>query len=199
LFDSGASIHVTPNKHLLLNSKPCSIQIRVTNGCCVSASLVGDVLLKFNCHSLLLLHVILYSPTFNKNIISAPQLLKNYVKIKYLGKVLNIMFKSTANLYVLDAVRQGAYALENKYLNATKNNSRVMHKNLNNTCFLSNNCHSTLSSIHVKKLPVHYEHKVYTTNYNEEECKKNSTKKGHGNNKHQEPVYKSSISQAREL
>jgi polysaccharide pyruvyl transferase WcaK-like protein len=54
-------------------------------------------------------------------------------------------------------------------------------------------------SIHVKTLPVQYEHKVYTTNYNEEEYKKYSTKKGHGNNKHQEPVYKSSISQAREL
>jgi hypothetical protein len=45
LFDSGASIHVTPNKHLLLNSKPCRIQIRVANGRYVSASLVGDVLL----------------------------------------------------------------------------------------------------------------------------------------------------------
>jgi hypothetical protein len=27
LFDSGA-VHVTPDKHLLLNTKPCSIQIR---------------------------------------------------------------------------------------------------------------------------------------------------------------------------
>jgi hypothetical protein len=113
----------------------------------------------------------------------------NYVKIKYQGKVHNIMFKSTANLYVLDAERRGAYALENLYLHTMKNTSRVMHKNLYNTCYLSNNCLSTLSSIHVKKLPAQYEHKVYTTNYNEEkEYKKNSTKKGHGNNKHQEPV-----------
>jgi hypothetical protein len=36
-------------------------------------------------------------------------------------------------------------------------------------------------------------------NYNKEKYKKNSKKKGHGNNKYQEPVYKSSISQAREL
>jgi hypothetical protein len=64
---------------------------------------------------------------------------------------------------------------------------------------VSKNCPSTLSSIHLKKLPVQYELKAYTTNYNEEEYKKNSTKKGHGNNKHQELVYKSSISQAREL
>jgi hypothetical protein len=122
---------------------------------------------------------------------------KNNVKLKYQGKVLNVMFKSTANLYVLDAERQGAYALENLCLLTTENNSRVMHKNLYNPCFLSNNCPSTLSSIHVKKLPVQYE--VNTTNYNKEEYKKNSTKKGHGNNKHQEPVYKSSLSQAREL
>jgi hypothetical protein len=65
--------------------------------------------------------------------------------------------------------------------------------------FLSNNCPSTLSSIHVKQRPVQYEHKIYTTNYNEEEYTKNSMKKGHGNNKHQEPVYKISISQTREL
>jgi hypothetical protein len=191
LFDSGASVHVTPNKHLLLNSKPCSIQIRVTNGCYVSASLVGNVLLKCKCDSLLLLCGILYYATFNKNIISVPQLLrskeykitmsKNYVEIKYQGKELNIMFKSTANLYALDAERQWAYALENPYLLTTENNSRVMHKNLYNTCFLSKNSPSALSTLHVKKLPVHYEHKVYTTNYNREEYKKNSTKKGHGN------------------
>jgi hypothetical protein len=77
---------------------------------------------------------------------------KNYVKIKYQGKVLNILFKSTANLYVLDAECQGAYALENLYLHTMNNNSRVMHKNLYNKFFLSNNCPSTLSSIHVKKL-----------------------------------------------
>jgi hypothetical protein len=117
LFDSGASVHVMPNKHLLLNSKPCSILIRVANGHYVSTSLVGDVLLKCKCSSLLLLRGILHSPTFKKNTVSAPQLLrskehkitmsKNYVEIKYQGKVLSIMFKSTANLYVLDAERQG--------------------------------------------------------------------------------------------
>jgi hypothetical protein len=98
------------------------------------------------------------------------------------------MFKSTANLYVLNAECKGAYALENPYLNTNKNNSRVMHKNLYNTCYLSNNCPSTLSSIYVKQLPVQYEHKVYTVNYNKEEHKKNSTKKGHANNKYQELV-----------
>jgi hypothetical protein len=114
LFDSGASIHVMPNKHLLLNSKPCSILIRVANRRYISASLVVDVLLKCKCGSLLLLCGVLYSPMFNKNIISAPQLLqskeykitmlKSYVAINYQGKVLNMKFKSTANLYVLDAV-----------------------------------------------------------------------------------------------
>jgi hypothetical protein len=36
-------------------------------------------------------------------------------------------------------------------------------------------------------------------NYNKEEYKKNSMKKGHSNNKYQESVHKSCISQAREL
>jgi hypothetical protein len=89
-------LRLTPNKHLLLNSKPCSIQIRVANGCYISASIVGEVLLKCKFSSFLLLHGILYSPTFNKNIISAPQFLrskeykitmsKNYVEIKHQGK-----------------------------------------------------------------------------------------------------------------
>jgi hypothetical protein len=92
-----ASVHVALNKHLLWNSKPSSIQIRVANGHYISASLVGDILLMCKCGSLLLLRGILYSPTFNKNIISAPQIpqskeykttvLKNSVKIKYQGNV----------------------------------------------------------------------------------------------------------------
>jgi hypothetical protein len=53
-----------------------------------------------------------------------------YFRYKYRGKVPNIMFKSSANLYVLDAECQGAYALKNLYPNLMKNNSRFMDKNL---------------------------------------------------------------------
>jgi hypothetical protein len=80
-----------------------------------------------------------------------------------------------------------------------ENNSRVMHKNLCSTCYLSISCPSTLSSINAKQHPVQYEHNVYTTNYNKEEYRKNSMKKGYSNDKYHELVYKRSISQAREL
>jgi hypothetical protein len=51
LFDSGATKHVTPNKHLLLNTSPCNRVIKLANGGQVVAKLVGDVLLKSTCGS----------------------------------------------------------------------------------------------------------------------------------------------------
>jgi hypothetical protein len=66
LFDSGASVLVTPNKNLLLNARPVNRNIRVG----VVATMTGDVLLKSTCGS-----VLLYSSTFDKNIISASQLM----------------------------------------------------------------------------------------------------------------------------
>jgi hypothetical protein len=49
LFDSEETVHVTPNKHLLLNTSPCNRLIKVGNGGHVVASLIGDVLLKSTC------------------------------------------------------------------------------------------------------------------------------------------------------
>jgi hypothetical protein len=42
LFDTGATVHVTPNKHLLFNTSICCREIKVA----VQAQLVGDLLLK---------------------------------------------------------------------------------------------------------------------------------------------------------
>jgi hypothetical protein len=49
----------------------------VVNGKYVHAHLVGDVLLRSECGNFLVLQGVLYSPSINKNIISAPQLIKN--------------------------------------------------------------------------------------------------------------------------
>jgi hypothetical protein len=57
LFDSGATVHVTPNKHLLLNTLPCNRLIKVANVGHMVASLIGDVLLKSTCGSYLMLKV----------------------------------------------------------------------------------------------------------------------------------------------
>jgi hypothetical protein len=77
----------------------------------VVVSLIGDVLLKSTCGSYLMLKGILYSPKFNKNIISAPQLLKshdyiitmkkNYVMVQYKSTVLKMLYRESANLYFL--------------------------------------------------------------------------------------------------
>jgi hypothetical protein len=115
LFDSGATVHVTSNKHLLFNTSPCKRLIKVANGGHMVASLIGDVLLKSRCGSYLMLKRILYSPKFNKNIICAPQMSKNhdyiitmkknYEMVHYKGTVLKVLYRASANLYFFKGVR----------------------------------------------------------------------------------------------
>jgi predicted permease len=79
------------------------------------ASLIGDVLLKSTCGSHLMLKGILYSPKFNENIVSAPQLFKShdyiitmkksYVMVQYKSTVLKMIYRASANLYFFKGVR----------------------------------------------------------------------------------------------
>jgi hypothetical protein len=75
LFDTGATVHITPNKPLLSNTSICCREIKVANSRHVWACQVGDVLLGSECGNYLYLQGVLYSPAFNQNIISAPQLM----------------------------------------------------------------------------------------------------------------------------
>jgi hypothetical protein len=110
LFDTGATVHVTPNKHLLYNTSICCREIEVANGIHVWARLVGDLLLKGECGNYLYLQGVLFSPAFNKNIISASQLMQsqdytiimknNYVQMRYKGTGLKMNLKTTENLYI---------------------------------------------------------------------------------------------------
>jgi hypothetical protein len=95
LFDTGATVHVTPYKYLLFKTSICYREIKVANGRHVHANLVGDLLLRSERGNYLYLQGVLYSPLFNKNIISAPQLLRskdytiimkdNYVEMQNYG------------------------------------------------------------------------------------------------------------------
>jgi hypothetical protein len=110
LFDTGATVHVTPNKHLLFDTSICCREIKVANGRHVWARLVGDLLLKSECGNYLYLQGVLFSPMFNKNIISAPQLMQSqdyaiimkndYVQMRYNGTGLKMNLKTTENLYI---------------------------------------------------------------------------------------------------
>jgi hypothetical protein len=129
---------VTPNKHLLLNTYPCNRLIKVTNGGHVVASLIGDVPLKSTCGSYLMLKGIQYSPKFNKNIISAPQLLKShdyiitmkksYVMVQYKSTVLKMLYRASANLYFFKGVRLLESVLQYLYLNKENKKVRVLSK-----------------------------------------------------------------------
>jgi hypothetical protein len=114
---------------MLLNTSPCNRVNKVANGGQVVARLEGDVLLKSTCGSYLMLKGILY-PKFNKNIISAPQLLKshdymitmrkNYVMVQYKGTVLKMLYQASANLYFFNGVRLLAIVLKYLYLHKEK-------------------------------------------------------------------------------
>jgi hypothetical protein len=55
LFDTGASIHITPCKHLLFNTSNCYREIKVANGKYVWSYLAGDILLRSECRNYLVL------------------------------------------------------------------------------------------------------------------------------------------------
>jgi hypothetical protein len=110
LFDTGATVHITPFKHLLFNTSNCYKEIKVVNGEYVRSYLAGDILLRSECENFLVLQGVLYSPAFNKNIISAPQLMKNqdyiiimkdnYLELPYKGTSLKMHMKTLENLYI---------------------------------------------------------------------------------------------------
>jgi hypothetical protein len=134
---SGASVHVTPNKNLLLNARPVNRNIRVVDGLWVVVTMTGGALLKSTCRSLLYLTDILYSSTFDKNIISASQLMangnhtitmkRNYVEVRYMGTYLKIHWKPSANLYYLRGNHLTEFLLE--YLSLSNTKSRVHNSN----------------------------------------------------------------------
>jgi autotransporter translocation and assembly factor TamB len=139
LFDTWATVHVTPNKHLPFNTSICCREIKVANGRHVRARLAGDLLLKSECGNYLYLQGVLFSPTFNKNIISAPQLMRSqdytiimkndYVQMRYRGTGIKMNLKTMENLYIFIGWRHPEHAL--KYLaSRTMNNSRVLYKTI---------------------------------------------------------------------
>jgi hypothetical protein len=68
LFDTGATVHITPCKHLLFNTSNCYREIKVANGKYVRSYLVGDILLRSECGNFLVLRGVLYSPASTKTL-----------------------------------------------------------------------------------------------------------------------------------
>jgi hypothetical protein len=88
----------------------------------------------------------------NKNIISAPQLMKNqdyiiimkdnYVELRYKGTSLKMHMKTLENLYRFIGKRQPEYAIKYLQLSTTEHNSRVSHNTLQKNTFYIPNKHS---------------------------------------------------------
>ena len=74
LFDTGATVHVTPNEFLLFNVQECAVKISVAQGTVVVARKQGDIKIKGSGGTTLILTDVLYVPTFTTNIISGSRL-----------------------------------------------------------------------------------------------------------------------------
>jgi hypothetical protein len=89
------------------------------------------------------------SPAFNKNIISAPQFMKNqnYIIIMkdelwYKGTSFKMHMKTLENLYILIGKWQPEYAIKYLQLSTTEHNSRVSHNTLHKNTFYTPNIHN---------------------------------------------------------
>jgi hypothetical protein len=155
LFDTGATVHITPCKRLLFHTSNCYREIKVANGKYVRSYQVGDILLRSECGNFLVLQGVLCSPAFNKNIISAPQWIKNqdyiiiikdnYVELRYKGTNMKNNMKPLENLYIFIGKQQSEYALKHLQLSTTEHNSRVSHNDIHKNTFYTPNVHNLLS------------------------------------------------------
>jgi hypothetical protein len=107
--------------------------------------MVGDKLLQSECGDFLVLQGVLYSPAFNENIFSAPQLMKNqdyiiimkdnYVELRYKGTSLKMHMKTSENPYIFIGKQQREHAIKYLQLSTTKHNSRLFHNNIHKNTF----------------------------------------------------------------
>jgi hypothetical protein len=77
LFDTGATVHVTPTDTFLTNIVYHAQTIKVAEGTCVHSPKYEDLTLKSKCGGIVQLLKILYAPEFYKHIISGHKLLQN--------------------------------------------------------------------------------------------------------------------------
>eukprot|EP00833_Pecoramyces_ruminatium_P010631 jgi/Orpsp1_1/1184663/evm.model.c7180000090451.1 len=82
ILDSGASIHTTNDKNLLINIRKCSEQISLPNGKIIKSTLIGNFIGSINGYKISLLDVH-YTPDIKRNLISISSLIKNRYKVVF--------------------------------------------------------------------------------------------------------------------
>jgi len=136
LFDTGATVHVTPNIRLLTNLQACRVKVKVADGSELVARERGDIFLRTNGGSqvILVLKGVLVIPEFKKNIISASRLVRgnrySIVITSTAAKVINAMdqelnmeFDKREQIWFVRGRRVIARYYENKNsLSSRKNN-----------------------------------------------------------------------------
>jgi hypothetical protein len=77
LFDTGATVHATPNDNALLNTQVCSARVEVAQGTEVQGTKKRFMVLHSTCGACITLTGVLVILSFKKNIISGPNLVRN--------------------------------------------------------------------------------------------------------------------------
>jgi hypothetical protein len=119
LFDTGASVHVTPSDKFLFNPQFKRVTVRVAEGTVVQSPKQGDLLLQSNCGAQLRLTGVLVIPSFTKNIISGSKLVQNNsqeikisangVKIIHEENTLHMVFNPSTQLWYMNGTRMLKY------------------------------------------------------------------------------------------
>ena len=134
LFDTGASVHVTPSDRFLFNQRNCRTKVKVAEGTLVESYKQGDLLLRSHCGAQVKLTDVLVIPSFAKNIISGSKLVKgnnqqvqiNEDGVRILNKdsILYMLYNPSTRLWYMNGIRLP----EDKLLLNTVNTSLLCNK-----------------------------------------------------------------------
>ena len=130
LLDSGATVHITNNRDLLIDPQPCNNTVTVGDGTESTARLEGSVKLELQDGNKVLLREVWYIPDFNKNIVSLSKLLAGghymvgnhetlEIRNKNGDKIVVEADKETKMFFLDPIVREGT--INNSEANGNKN------------------------------------------------------------------------------
>ena len=165
LFDTGATVHVTPNDSLLFNLQVCNVNISVAQGTIVVAQKRGDIKIKGQGGTTLILTDVLHVPSFTTNIISGSRLVnksgcvvkiqKNKAEIRNeAGGFIRMEYNPTGQLWFVRGTRVPVHNNEQRVYNTLKTtNDRLRANSPKRGTKSSNNSNENCEFVTIPALP----------------------------------------------
>eukprot|EP00833_Pecoramyces_ruminatium_P006363 jgi/Orpsp1_1/1180395/evm.model.c7180000073227.1 len=153
ILDSGASIHTTNDKNLLINIRKCSEQISLPNGKIIKSTLIGNFIGSINGYKISLLDVH-YTPDIKRNLISISSLIKNRYKVVFSyfnNQPYSIIYNEIGKrILTMPANESNTYKIWiNQYLPLPSTTPNIAHIYTNNNLYLWHRrfCHFNIDKI----------------------------------------------------